>query len=136
MTQITINSKNRESCRKSLQDALVMSKKLMSTSGVANNAEGSSHATPVALIIDGTSLVHILDSELEEQLFQLASRSSVVLCCRVAPLQKAGIVALVKNRTSDMTLAIGDGANDVSMIQMVDVGIGFSGQEGPSCNGI
>jgi hypothetical protein len=36
---------------------------------------------------------------------------SVVLCCRVAPLQKAGIVSLVKNRTSDMTLAIGDGMN-------------------------
>jgi hypothetical protein len=45
------------------------------------------------------------------QLFQLASLCSVVLCCRVAPLQKAGIVSLVKNRTSDMTLAIGDGMN-------------------------
>ncbi|XP_020226661.1 phospholipid-transporting ATPase 1 isoform X1 [Cajanus cajan] len=130
MTQIIINSKTRESCRKSLEDALVMSKKLLSSSGVANDAGGSSDATPVALIIDGTSLVHILDSELEEQLFQLASRCSVVLCCRVAPLQKAGIVALVKNRTSDMTLAIGDGANDVSMIQMADVGVGISGQEG------
>jgi phospholipid-transporting ATPase len=48
----------------------------------------------------------------------------------VAPLQKAGIVALIKNRTDDMTLAIGDGANDVSMIQMADVGVGISGQEG------
>ncbi|TKY49818.1 Phospholipid-transporting ATPase 1 [Spatholobus suberectus] len=130
MTQIIINGKNIEACKKSLQDALVMSKKLISASGVANNAGGSSDATPVALIIDGTSLVHILDSELEEQLFELASRCSVVLCCRVAPLQKAGIVALVKNRTSDMTLAIGDGANDVSMIQMADVGVGISGQEG------
>ncbi|XP_027343914.1 phospholipid-transporting ATPase 1-like [Abrus precatorius] len=132
MTQIVINSNNRESCRKSLQDALVMAKKLVSTSGVTNNAGGSSDAptTPIALIIDGTSLVHILDSELEAQLFQLASECSVVLCCRVAPLQKAGIVALVKNRTSDMTLAIGDGANDVSMIQMADVGVGISGQEG------
>ncbi|XP_028062406.1 phospholipid-transporting ATPase 1-like [Camellia sinensis] len=55
---------------------------------------------------------------------------SVVLCCRVAPLQKAGIVNLVKNKTDDMTLAIGDGANDVSMIQMADVGVGISGQEG------
>lgn len=45
------------------------------------------------------------------QLFQLASLCSVVLCCRVAPLQKAGIVSLVKKRTSDMTLAIGDGMN-------------------------
>lgn len=43
------------------------------------------------------------------QLFDLASKCSVVLCCRVAPLQKAGIVALIKNRTDDMTLAIGDG---------------------------
>jgi hypothetical protein len=43
------------------------------------------------------------------QLFQVATRCDVVLCCRVAPLQKAGIVALIKNRTDDMTLAIGDG---------------------------
>ncbi|KAK6163125.1 hypothetical protein DH2020_002966 [Rehmannia glutinosa] len=87
-------------------------------------------ANQVALIIDGTSLVYILDTDLEEQLFDLSSKCNVVLCCRVAPLQKAGIVALIKNRTDDMTLAIGDGANDVSMIQMADVGIGISGQEG------
>ena len=44
-----------------------------------------------------------------EQLFKVATTCDVVLCCRVAPLQKAGIVALIKNRTDDMTLAIGDG---------------------------
>ncbi|KAG2672528.1 hypothetical protein I3843_13G038600 [Carya illinoinensis] len=132
MTQIIINSNSKESCRRSLEDAIVMSKKLVTIAGVVGNVGGSSEAgsTPVALIIDGTSLVYVLDSELEEQLFQLASRCSVVLCCRVAPFQKAGIVDLVKNRTSDMTLAIGDGANDVSMIQMADVGVGISGQEG------
>lgn len=43
------------------------------------------------------------------QLFKVATMCDVVLCCRVAPLQKAGIVALIKNRTDDMTLAIGDG---------------------------
>lgn len=43
------------------------------------------------------------------QLFELATSCSVVLCCRVAPLQKAGIVDLIKSRTDDMTLAIGDG---------------------------
>ncbi|KAG0447676.1 hypothetical protein HPP92_028203 [Vanilla planifolia] len=64
------------------------------------------------------------------KLFQVATTCHVVLCCRVAPLQKAGIVALIKKRTDDMTLAIGDGANDVSMIQMADVGIGISGKEG------
>jgi hypothetical protein len=43
------------------------------------------------------------------QLFDLATSCKVVICCRVAPLQKAGIVDLIKKRTSDMTLAIGDG---------------------------
>ncbi|KAE8671868.1 Phospholipid-transporting ATPase 1 [Hibiscus syriacus] len=132
MTQIIINRKSKESCRKSLEDAIIMSKKLTTISGTTNDTGGMSGAglTPIALIIDGSSLVYILDSELEESLFQLACNCSVVLCCRVAPLQKAGIVALIKKRTSDMTLAIGDGANDVSMIQMADVGVGISGQEG------
>ncbi|GMN59210.1 hypothetical protein TIFTF001_028303 [Ficus carica] len=126
-------SNNEESCIRSLQEATAdMAKKLMAVSGVTYDTEVTSVAslTPAALIVDGTSLVYILDSELEEQLFELASKCCVVLCCRVAPLQKAGIVALVKNRTADMTLAIGDGANDVSMIQMADVGVGISGQEG------
>ncbi|XP_071720404.1 phospholipid-transporting ATPase 1-like [Rutidosis leptorrhynchoides] len=85
---------------------------------------------PLALIIDGNSLVYILERDLESELFDLATSCKVVLCCRVAPLQKAGIVDLIKSRTDDMTLAIGDGANDVSMIQMADVGVGICGQEG------
>lgn len=69
MTQIIINSNSKESCRRSLEDAIVMSKKLMTVSGVENNTEEGSRAavTPVALIIDGTSLVYVLDSELEEK---------------------------------------------------------------------
>ncbi|KAF8395542.1 hypothetical protein HHK36_019490 [Tetracentron sinense] len=132
MTQIIINNNSKESCRKSLEDANAMSKNHAAVSaGTQSTERGSgSSKTLLALIIDGTSLVYILDTELEELLFQLASECSVVLCCRVAPLQKAGIISLIKNRTDDMTLAIGDGANDVSMIQMADVGIGISGQEG------
>ncbi|XP_075104515.1 phospholipid-transporting ATPase 1 [Nicotiana tabacum] len=84
----------------------------------------------LALIIDGNSLVYILEKDLESELFDLATSCRVVICCRVAPLQKAGIVDLIKSRTDDMTLAIGDGANDVSMIQMADVGVGICGQEG------
>ncbi|KAK4476675.1 hypothetical protein RD792_015835 [Penstemon davidsonii] len=122
MSQIVINNNSKDSCRKSLEDALVLCKKL--------STDSDGEASQLALIIDGASLVYILDTELEEQLFVLSSKCSVVLCCRVAPLQKAGIVALIKNRTDDMTLAIGDGANDVSMIQRADVGIGISGQEG------
>lgn len=51
----------------------------------------------------------MLISIFHPQLFDLATSCSVVLCCRVAPLQKAGIVDLIKTRTDDMTLAIGDG---------------------------
>lgn len=53
-----------------------------------------------------------------------------VICCRVSPLQKALIVKLVKDGIGAMTLAIGDGANDVSMIQAADIGVGISGEEG------
>ena len=53
-----------------------------------------------------------------------------VICCRVSPLQKALVVKLVKDGLGAMTLAIGDGANDVSMIQAADVGVGISGEEG------
>ncbi|URE01836.1 E1-E2 ATPase [Musa troglodytarum] len=132
MTHIVINSNSEASCRKSLEDAIAISSKFVTISSRAQNTiTGSGSArVPLALIIDGTSLVHILETELEEKLFKIATVCDVVLCCRVAPLQKAGIVALIKKRTEDMTLAIGDGANDVSMIQMADVGIGISGQEG------
>ena len=53
-----------------------------------------------------------------------------VVCCRVSPKQKALVVNLVKDGIDTMTLAIGDGANDVSMIQAADVGVGISGEEG------
>ena len=53
-----------------------------------------------------------------------------MVCCRVSPKQKALVVNLVKDGIDTMTLAIGDGANDVSMIQAADVGVGISGEEG------
>ena len=69
MTQIIINSNSRQSCRSCLEDALVMSKKLGTVPETSDNAGTSSEAARslVALIIDGTSLVYILDSELEAQ---------------------------------------------------------------------
>ncbi|KAJ1725942.1 phospholipid transporting ATPase, partial [Coemansia biformis] len=60
----------------------------------------------------------------------LAVRCKSVLCCRVSPLQKALVVRLVKEGLGTLCLSIGDGANDVSMIQEADVGVGISGEEG------
>ena len=55
-----------------------------------------------------------------------------VICCRVSPSQKAEIVSAVKKSTKCITLAIGDGANDVAMIRAANVGVGISGREGKS----
>jgi P-type E1-E2 ATPase len=53
-----------------------------------------------------------------------------VICCRVSPKEKADVVRLVKDNLGKITLAIGDGANDVNMIQEAHVGVGIYGQEG------
>ncbi|KAJ2234341.1 phospholipid transporting ATPase [Coemansia sp. RSA 1286] len=85
---------------------------------------------PLALVIDGTSLKYALEPELAPLLLEIAVRCQSVLCCRVSPLQKALVVRLVKDSLGTLCLSIGDGANDVSMIQEADVGIGISGEEG------
>lgn len=56
--------------------------------------------------------------------------SSSLFSHRVSPLQKSEIVDVVKKRVKAITLAIGDGANDVGMIQTAHVGVGISGNEG------
>ncbi|KAG8955493.1 hypothetical protein FRC03_011207 [Tulasnella sp. 419] len=83
------------------------------------------------LVIDGLALGYALKEEFsKELLLQLGTQCEAVICCRVSPKQKAEIVHLIKDGLGVMTLAIGDGANDVSMIQAADVGVGISGEEG------
>ncbi|XP_074058323.1 phospholipid-transporting ATPase IK [Macrotis lagotis] len=66
----------------------------------------------------------------ERAFVDLATQCQAVICCRVTPKQKALIVQLVKKHQKVITLAIGDGANDVNMIKTADIGVGISGQEG------
>ncbi|XP_038259336.1 LOW QUALITY PROTEIN: phospholipid-transporting ATPase ID-like [Dermochelys coriacea] len=82
------------------------------------------------LVINGHSLAYALEGNLELELVRTASMCKVVICCRVTPLQKAQVVELVKKYKKAVTLAIGDGANDVSMIKTAHIGVGISGQEG------
>uniref|UniRef100_V5ESP9 Phospholipid-transporting ATPase n=1 Tax=Kalmanozyma brasiliensis (strain GHG001) TaxID=1365824 RepID=V5ESP9_KALBG len=84
-----------------------------------------------ALVIDGTALGHALSEEFSKDLLlRISTQCKAVICCRVSPLQKALIVRLIKDGLGVMTLAIGDGANDVSMIQAAHVGVGIAGEEG------
>ena len=110
---------------------------------VRNIEEKKANKTPqkkLAVIIDGTTLLYALEQDLQGvrnllfffasfahqsflQLFlELANMCASVICCRVSPLQKAKVVLLVKDNTPSLTLAVGDGANDVSMIQAAHIG--------------
>ncbi|KPP76793.1 putative phospholipid-transporting ATPase VB, partial [Scleropages formosus] len=82
------------------------------------------------LVIEGRTLSMVFEAHLQMKLLELARHCRSVLCCRVTPLQKSAVVKLVRNKLKVMTLSIGDGANDVNMIQTADIGIGISGQEG------
>ncbi|XP_060764598.1 phospholipid-transporting ATPase ID [Neoarius graeffei] len=82
------------------------------------------------LVINGHSLAYGLQKDLQVELLRTACMCQTVICCRVTPLQKAQVVELVKKHKKAVTLAIGDGANDVSMIKAAHIGVGISGQEG------
>ena len=68
--------------------------------------------------------------ELATQFLDIAVQCRSLICCRFTPLQKAQVVSLIKKKLKKVTLSIGDGANDVSMIQEAHVGIGIEGVEG------
>uniref|UniRef100_A0A3Q3IVB8 Phospholipid-transporting ATPase n=1 Tax=Monopterus albus TaxID=43700 RepID=A0A3Q3IVB8_MONAL len=83
-----------------------------------------------ALVINGHSLAHALEADMETEFVSTACACKAVICCRVTPLQKAQVVELIKKHKKAVTLAIGDGANDVGMIKSAHIGVGISGQEG------
>lgn len=97
---------------------------------IKNQRMGGGDVEELALIIDGKSLTFALEKECSDVLLELAVMCKAVICCRVSPLQKALVVKLVKKATTAPLLAIGDGANDVSMIQAAHIGVGISGVEG------
>lgn len=84
----------------------------------------------MALIIDGKSLSLVAGEELEQLFLEVAGMCKTVICARVTPLQKATIVKLIRKYEHSHTLAIGDGGNDVSMIQEAHIGVGIKGKEG------
>uniref|UniRef100_A0A667GSV4 Phospholipid-transporting ATPase n=1 Tax=Lynx canadensis TaxID=61383 RepID=A0A667GSV4_LYNCA len=108
---ITLNAESQEACEALLDQCL-------------------HYVVGPSLVIDGRSLAYALEKNLEDKFLFLAKQCRSVLCCRSTPLQKSMVVKLVRSKLKAMTLAIGDGANDVSMIQVADVGVGISGQEG------
>ncbi|KAK7045662.1 aminophospholipid translocase [Paramarasmius palmivorus] len=93
------------------------------------NQRSTGEQEDLALVIDGKSLTFALEKSISKVFLELAIMCKAVICCRVSPLQKALVVKLVKRNQKAILLAIGDGANDVSMIQAAHVGVGISGVE-------
>lgn len=86
----------------------------------------------LALVIDGLTLEHIFSDPKALEMFRIVVRDmSTVIACRVSPLQKATLVRMIKTgEGKPVTLAIGDGANDIGMINEAKVGVGICGKEG------
>ncbi|XP_021733270.1 probable phospholipid-transporting ATPase 8 isoform X2 [Chenopodium quinoa] len=114
-----------DSVRKQLGDA-----KSQIRIAKSQNRDAKDTRTEFGLIIDGKSLAYALDKNLEISFLDVATGCDSVICCRSSPKQKALVTRLVKIQTGKTTLAIGDGANDVGMIQEANIGVGISGVEG------
>lgn len=106
----------------------------MSGSFEEKEAAIGDHSPPnegFGVIIDGDALkVALENDDAKRKFLLLCKQCKAVMCCRVSPAQKAAVVKLVKDTLDVMTLAIGDGSNDVAMIQSADVGVGIVGEEG------
>lgn len=85
---------------------------------------------PISIVIDGQSLTWVLGPDSRNVFFKLSFIAESCICCRVSPAQKMQVVQLVKENGTWVTLSIGDGANDVSMIQEAHIGVGIAGKEG------
>uniref|UniRef100_A0A8C7HQ41 Phospholipid-transporting ATPase n=1 Tax=Oncorhynchus kisutch TaxID=8019 RepID=A0A8C7HQ41_ONCKI len=137
-TQILELTKKRTE-EQSLHDVLSPRIGKLPQSSPSSKGETPWTQTDYGLIIDGATLSAVLKPSPEssgsgnyrEIFLEISRNCSAVLCCRMAPLQKAQIVKLIKaSKEHPITLAIGDGANDVSMILEAHVGIGIMGKEG------
>uniref|UniRef100_A0AC35U092 Phospholipid-transporting ATPase n=1 Tax=Rhabditophanes sp. KR3021 TaxID=114890 RepID=A0AC35U092_9BILA len=82
-----------------------------------------------ALVVDGTCLQSAITGECRTPFLDLSLECETVVCCRMSPMQKAEVVELVQSRCNHV-MSVGDGANDVAMIQSANVGVGISGAEG------
>lgn len=89
-------------------------------------------ASDGGLVLDGKTIQYALTREdCQDLIYKLGLASRSCVCCRLTPLQKRQLVELVHKRSpSTITLAIGDGANDVPMIEGAHLGIAVRGKEG------
>jgi len=105
---------------------------IISKMNVISQEADSGNMAHCVLVIDGGTLAMFEQNPTYMAVFiELCTKVDSVICCRASPSQKALMVSNIRNTDkSAVTLAIGDGANDIAMIQSADIGIGIAGKEG------
>lgn len=101
----------------------------MAKRGALDQLEFLKNKPDACLLIDGESLQILLD-HYKTEFMQIVMNLPAVIACRCSPTQKAEIAQLIKRASNKRVCCIGDGGNDVSMIQVADVGVGIVGKEG------
>ncbi|EGV60643.1 drs2 neo1 protein [Yamadazyma tenuis] len=103
-------------------------KRILSTVKKVNGG-GIAHCV---VVVDGATLATIQNDEALMAIYiDLCVVADSAICCRASPSQKAAMVSAIRNLDKrSVTLAIGDGANDIAMIQSADIGVGITGKEG------
>ncbi|KPI89638.1 phospholipid-transporting ATPase 1-like protein [Leptomonas seymouri] len=91
--------------------------------------KGSDQERRCTFVVDGPAL-NIAMEHYSGKFIDLSQKVNSAVCCRLTPIQKANVVHMFQKSTGLTALAIGDGANDVSMIQEGRVGVGIIGLEG------
>ena len=125
-----INSNVKENVEDDIKYVRSQMEAHLSANGQVQSGEG------YGLVVTGQALEFCLDQKNKKSFLFIADRCKSVVACRVTPLQKREVVELVKfknkfnGQAAPVTLAIGDGANDVSMIKAAHIGVGISGEEG------
>ncbi|KAH9913487.1 protein transporter [Fomitopsis serialis] len=103
--------------------------KLKTATEVRDQLEFLQNKLDCCLVIDGESLQLCLNL-FKNEFIEIATKLSAVVACRCSPTQKADVARLIRHHTKKRVCCIGDGGNDVSMIQAADVGVGIVGKEG------
>jgi len=139
MEMMIVDGSDKSTVTSQIQEALEKSKAFQkrSVSTVNRSTESSrismseqGKTSAFCLVIPGPSLSLVLGSDLQPDFLTLCTRCQAVVACRVSPMQKALVVKMVKDGLGKVCLSIGDGANDVPMIQAAHIGVGISGFEG------
>ncbi|KAM0747769.1 phospholipid-translocating P-type ATPase [Meredithblackwellia eburnea MCA 4105] len=103
--------------------------KLKSPADARDELEFLQSKLDCCLVIDGESLQLCIE-HFRDDFIELSTKLSAVVACRCSPTQKADVARLIRAHTKKRVCCIGDGGNDVSMIQAADVGVGIVGKEG------